>query len=245
MRTEALFGGTEGRQVDIEKVVLRFAAGIVLFTGAMAAQEQHKESPGDPAFPWGQPFGEWRVQKSASIVRVVPGESALVKKGDIQIQFSFHRPKKIKSVRTAVRDEDGKKKAVFESLEYEAEQSEAQAALYSVTVYYPSLPLGEELRASLARLGAKSIPDQDQFTVDLPSTVIQIVFSRYREKRYLERIIFSSREFTSRRKKDEEMLEKQADQEIKKAVEERQKSLRSGAHPWMMSEVVGSKTLVP
>lgn len=216
-----------------------------MFTAAVGAQERHAESAGDPAFPWGQPFGEWKVQKSASIVRVVPGESALVKKGDVQIQFSFHRPKKIKSVRTTVREEDGKKKVVFEELELEADKSEAEASLYSVTVYYPSLPLGDELRASLAKLGAKSIPDADQFTVDLPSTVIQIVFSRYREKRYLERIVFSSREFAGRRKKDEEMLKKQADQEIKKAVEERQKSLRSGANPWMMSEVVGSKTLVP
>jgi len=246
MRTAALFGGTEGRQVDIGKVrAPGFAAGIVFLACAVAAQERHAESPGDPAFPWGQPFGEWKVQKSASIVRVVPGESALVKKDDVQIQFSFHRPKKIKSVRTSVLEEAGKKKVVFEGIELEAGQSEAEAALYSVTVYYPSLPLGEELRASLAKLGAKSIPDADQFTVDLPSTVIQVIFSRYREKRYLERIVFSSREFTARRKKDQEMLGKQADQEIKKAVEERQKGLRSGAKPWMMSEVVGSKTLVP
>jgi hypothetical protein len=129
MRTAALFGGTERRQVDIERVrALRFAAGIVLFTAAVGAQERHAESAGDPAFPWGQPFGEWKVQKSASIVRVVPGESALVKKGDVQIQFSFHRPKKIKSVRTTVREEDGKKKVVFEELELEADKSEAEAS---------------------------------------------------------------------------------------------------------------------
>lgn len=211
----------------------------------LAAQERHGESPGDPGFPWGQPFGQWKVQRSASIVRAVPGESVLVKKGDVLIQFAFHRPKKIKSVRTQVRDEGGKKKVEFEGLDLEPEKPPEQSPLYSVTVYYPALPLGDELRASLAKLGARTIPDADQFTIELPSTLIQVVFNRYRDKRYLDRIVFTSREFSSLRKREEDLLKKQADQEIKKAVQDRQKSLPSGQSPWMRSEVVGSKTLVP
>lgn len=220
-------------------------AAALLLSGAGLAAQRHGESPGDPGFPWGQPFGEWKVSRSASIVRAVPGESVLVKKGDVLIQFAFHRPKKIKNVRTQVRDEAGKKKVEFEGLDLEPEKPVEESPLYSVTVYYPALPLGDELRASLVKMGAASIPDADQFTIELPSTLIQVVFNRYREKRYLDRIVFTSREFSAKRKREEDMLKKQADQEIKKALQDRQKSLKSGANPWMQSEVIESKTLVP
>lgn len=207
----------------------------ILCALSVFAQERHGESQGDPAFPWGQTYGEWRVQRSAMIVRAVPGESVLVKKGEILFLFSFHRPQKIKQVRTALRDENGRTDAVFDGLDLEPAVGPEQAALYSVTVYYPALPLNDELKASLAKIGAASVPDADQFTIDLPSTLVQVVFNRYREKRYLDRIVFTSRKESERRSADLDLLKKQADQDIKRAVEERRKEIPA-QNPWMRSE---------
>ncbi len=223
------------KSIDIQKV--GFGLILLLLLG------QHGESPGDPAFPWGQPYGDWRVQKSAMILRSAPGERVVVQKNDLTFEFSFHLKKKITGVETAVKEEGGKKKAVFDRLVLEPAEPVEQAKLYAVAVNYPRLPMTDELKESLRKLGAASIPEADQFNIDLPSTIIQVTCSRHRGQRYLERIVFVSRVYSQQEKADSDLLKKEADQKIKSAVEEKQSELQSAPkepspQSWMRSEIV-------
>jgi hypothetical protein len=209
-----------------------FLIGLLLFG-------QHGESPGDPGFPWGQGYGDWRVQKSAMILKQVPGEKVIVSKNDLEFEFSFHLKKKIRDVRTSVKEEGGKKKAVFEELILDAAEPVENARLYAVAVKYPKLPLTEDLKESIRKMGAQSIPESDQFSIDLPSTLIQITCSRKKDKRYLERIVFISKVYSAVEKEDADLLKKEADSRIKNAVDERQQEMvKSPPQSWMRSEII-------
>ncbi|MCE9596703.1 MAG: hypothetical protein K8S54_01920 [Spirochaetia bacterium] len=238
--------------LKIKSVPGRFAMhlfGLGFLVGVLAIQAQpgHGESPGDPGFPWGQSFGEWRVQKAASILRQVPGEQVLVQKNDLVFEFSFHLKKKIKDIRTETRIEDGKEKVVFRELVVEPAEPPEAGRLYAVGVRYPRLLLNDELRASLKKMGATSIPESDQFTIELTATLIQVTFSRYKDKRYLEKIVFISRDVSGQRSRDEGLLKKEADDRIKRLLKEKQLELAKPVSnaPWMRSEFESLKQSSP
>lgn len=220
---------------------------LVSATADLASQPGHGESPGDPGFPWGQTFKEWRVQKSANILRQVPGEQVLVQKNDLVFEFSFHLKKKVKDVRTETKVEDGKEKVVFRELIIEPAEPPEQGRLYAVGVRYPRLPLNDELRESLKKMGATSIPETDQFNIDLASTLIQVTFSRYKDKRYLEKIVFISKEVSGLRTRDENLLKKEAEDRIKRAIREKELEIPRpvSSSPWMRSEIEPRKQSSP
>ncbi|MBL8019151.1 MAG: hypothetical protein JNM27_05765 [Leptospirales bacterium] len=224
-------------------------SGLMILCAAadLSSQPGHGESPGDPGFPWGQTFKEWRVQKSANILRQVPGEQVLVQKNDLVFEFSFHLKKKVKDVRTETKVEEGKEKVVFRELLIEPAEPPEQGRLYAVGVRYPRLPLNDELRESLKKMGATSIPDTDQFNIELASTLIQVTFSRYKDKRYLEKIVFISKEVSGLRTRDEDLLKKEADDRIKRAIREKELEIPKpvSSSPWMRSEIEPRKQSSP
>lgn len=200
---------------------------------------------GNLEFSWGETYGNLRANLSGGNFREERAGEFLRYYRDGQLfTYHFHQPREIGSLDVK---KDGEGRVTDQKVELRPAGPPEQARLYAVEIAYET-PLAEdvfqkELMPDLEQRYGKMANQADlSFDMENQSTMVRAYLMRYREKKYIQKLVFHSIELSAEQKRDTLKLRETIDKALKAEAEK----IQSGTLPapeGLQAEMIAGENL--
>lgn len=177
---------------------------------------------GNLEFRWGESYANLRAGLADGTFREEKaGEFFRYRKGGLLYTYHFHQPREIEKL-DVKKDDQGR--ITRQKVELRPVGPVDQARLYAVEISYDT-PLAEdvfskELLPDLEQLyGKASNPADLSFDMENQTTMVRTYLFRYKDKKYIQKLVFHSIELSLEQKRDTLKLREAIDRALKEAAE--------------------------